>query len=60
MNHIQKIAYISSRYLVACVWYDTSLLPKRKKLYAKARELIAGDRAEMVCQQAIDKEQQER
>ncbi|HHR6206300.1 TPA: hypothetical protein ACS726_000003 [Providencia alcalifaciens] len=60
MTEIQKIALIGSRVFSAGVWYDTSLLPKRKKLYAKARELIAGDRAEMVCQQAIDKEQQER
>ncbi|EOX9114087.1 hypothetical protein ACPW90_003927 [Providencia rettgeri] len=60
MNHIQKIAYISSRYLVACVWYDTSSLPKHKHLFAKAKELIVGDRAQEICQQEIDKEQQER
>ncbi|TNV03537.1 hypothetical protein FH869_07745 [Providencia rettgeri] len=59
MNHIQKIAYISSRYLVASVWYDTSDLPKCKRLFAKAKELIAGDRAQIICQQEIDKEQQE-
>lgn len=56
MTETQKIAWIGSRMFSARVWYDTSILPKRKRLYAKARELIAGDRAEMICQQAIDKE----
>ncbi|TRY10038.1 hypothetical protein FNU75_02355 [Proteus mirabilis] len=60
MTETQKIAWIGSRVFSASVWYDTSALPKRRRLYAKARELIAGDRAEMICQQVIDKEQQER
>ncbi|HCT9717905.1 hypothetical protein [Proteus mirabilis] len=60
MTETQKIAWIGSRVFSASVWYDKSTLPKRKRLYAKTRELIAGDRAEMICQQAIDKEQQER
>ncbi|MEQ4671668.1 hypothetical protein AB7W30_17515 [Providencia manganoxydans] len=57
---IQKIALVGSRVLLASIWYDTSGMSNRRRLYAKARELIVGDRAEMICQQAIDKEQQER
>ncbi|WP_170832159.1 hypothetical protein [Proteus mirabilis] len=51
---IQKIALVGSRALLASIWYDTSGMSSRRRLYAKARELIAGDRAEMICQQAID------
>ncbi|EMY6299796.1 hypothetical protein J7S95_12360 [Providencia stuartii] len=57
---IQKIALVGSRALLASIWYDTSGMSNRRRLYAKARELIVGDRAEMICQQAIDKEQQEK
>ncbi|MTC55252.1 MULTISPECIES: hypothetical protein [Providencia] len=60
MTEIQKIALIGSRVFSASVWYDTSLLPRRKRLHAKVRELIVGDRAEMICQQEIDKGQQGR
>lgn len=56
MTNIQLIAFLGSRYFSACVWYDTSGLSKSRKLYAKARELIAGDRSQILCQQEIDKE----
>ena len=38
------------RTFVASTWYETTFLSKREKLYAKARELISGDRAEIICQ----------
>lgn len=56
MNQIQKIAYLGSRALAASIWYDASDLPKRKRLLAKTLELIAGDKAQMMCQMEIDRE----
>ncbi|HCI7572448.1 hypothetical protein NL511_05180 [Klebsiella pneumoniae] len=41
---------VEARRFVASTWYETTELSKREKLYAKARELISGDRAEIICQ----------
>lgn len=41
---------VEARRFVASAWYATTELSKREKLYAKARELISGDRAEIICQ----------
>ncbi|HAN2346620.1 TPA: hypothetical protein IEP67_001605 [Escherichia coli] len=41
---------VEERRFVASTWYETTDLSKREKLYAKARELISGDRAEIICQ----------
>ncbi len=41
---------VEARTFVASTWYETTFLSKREKLYAKARELISGDRAEIICQ----------
>ena len=41
---------VEARKFVASTWYETTFLSKREKLYAKARELISGDRAEIICQ----------
>ncbi|MFX3149777.1 hypothetical protein V6117_07400 [Klebsiella pneumoniae] len=41
---------VEARRSVASTWYETTFLSKREKLYAKARELISGDRAEIICQ----------
>lgn len=57
MKEIQHIAFVASRVFAASVWYGSEfLLPTRRALYAKTRELIAGDRAQAICQQVIDKE----
>ncbi|HCR4040454.1 TPA: hypothetical protein OOF57_002512 [Morganella morganii] len=58
MTEIQHIAFIASRALAACAWYGSEYFPRRLALYAKTRELIAGDRAQAICQQVIDKENQ--
>lgn len=41
------ISNITARLFVASVWYDIQGMTKKEKLYAKAKELIAGDRAEI-------------
>ena len=41
---------VEARRFVASTWYENTDLSKREKLYAKARELISGDRAEIICQ----------
>ena len=41
---------VEERRFVASTWYETTDLSKREKLYAKALELISGDRAEIICQ----------
>ncbi|HBR1088397.1 TPA: hypothetical protein MNP03_002186 [Klebsiella pneumoniae] len=41
---------VEARKFVASTWYETTFLSKREKLYAKALELISGDRAEIICQ----------
>lgn len=41
---------VEARRFVASTWYETTFLSKREKLYAKAHELISGDRAEIICQ----------
>ncbi|WP_432465050.1 hypothetical protein [Enterobacter hormaechei] len=41
---------VEARRFVASTWYETTQLSKRERLYAKARELISGDRAEIICQ----------
>ncbi|XAY75015.1 hypothetical protein ABDC71_04675 [Klebsiella pneumoniae] len=41
---------VEARRFVASTWCETTDLSKREKLYAKARELISGDRAEIICQ----------
>lgn len=57
MTEIQHIAFVASRVFTASAWYGAEfLLPTRGALYAKTRELIAGDRAQAICQQVIDKE----
>ncbi|HHR6132234.1 TPA: hypothetical protein ACS72K_003883 [Providencia alcalifaciens] len=56
MTNVQLIAFFGSRSFSACVWYDTSALSKSRRIYAKTRELIAGDRSQILCQQEIDKE----
>lgn len=38
---------ITGRNFVASTWFDTSGMTRREKLYAKARELVAGDRVEI-------------
>lgn len=59
MKKTQCIELYASRVFAARVWCgEDSLLTGRRALYAKARELIAGDRAQAVCQQEIDKEQE--
>ncbi|AWC94442.1 hypothetical protein AM380_12680 [Morganella morganii] len=59
MTETQHIAFIASRVFAASVWYGSEfLLPARRALYAKTRELIAGDRVQAICQQVIDKENQ--
>lgn len=37
-----------ARVFVASTWYSTSGLSKKEKLYAKTRELVSGDRAEII------------
>lgn len=59
MTETQRIAFVASRVFVASVWCGSEfLLPARRALYAKTRELIAGDRAQAICQRVIDKEKQ--
>jgi len=36
------------RVFVASVWFETNGLTKQERLYSKARELVAGDRAEIM------------
>ncbi|HIC2884913.1 TPA: hypothetical protein ACW0T4_001545 [Morganella morganii] len=57
MTKTQHIAFVTSRVFAASAWYGAEYFPSHFALYAKARELIAGDRAQAICQQAIDKEQ---
>lgn len=38
---------ITGRNFVASTWFDTDGMSRREKLYAKARELVAGDRVEI-------------
>ncbi|MBW5406808.1 hypothetical protein FNH25_08160 [Morganella morganii] len=56
MTETQRIALIASRALAACAWYGSEYFPRRLALYAKTRELIAGDRAQAICQKVIDEE----
>lgn len=57
MTETQHIAFAASRVFAASVWYGSEfLLPARRALYAKTRELIAGDRAQAICQKVIDEE----
>lgn len=56
MTGTQRIAFVASRTFAASAWYGAEYFPRRFALYAKTRELIAGDRAQAICQQAIDKE----
>lgn len=59
MTKTQHIAFIASRVFAASVWYGSEFwLPARRAVYAKTRELIAGDRVQAICQQVIDKENQ--
>lgn len=39
-----------ARHFVASTWYCTDGLTKSERLYAKARELVSGDRAEIMCE----------
>lgn len=48
---------VMARVFVASEWYDTGNLPST--LYCKAREVISGDRAERIAQDAIDKDRQD-
>lgn len=41
---------VAARVFVASTWYETSGMSKREKLYAKCRELISGDRVEMMVE----------
>lgn len=56
MTEIQRIAFIAIRGFTASVWYGAEFFPGRFALYAKTRELIAGDRAQVICQKVIDEE----
>lgn len=56
MTETQYITFVASRVFAASVWYGAEFFPGRFALYAKTRELIAGDRAQAICQKVIDEE----
>lgn len=37
---------VLARNFVASIWYETSGMSRKERLYAKCRELVSGDRAE--------------
>lgn len=47
---MSTFAPVTARVFVASTWYETSGMSKREKLYAKCRELISGDRVEMMVE----------
>jgi len=51
---VKVILPVMARVFVASEWYDTDNV--RSTLYCKARELIIGDRAEKMAQDARDKD----
>ncbi|MBT0456886.1 hypothetical protein [Morganella morganii] len=56
MTKTQHIAFVTSRVFAASAWYGAEYFPSHFALYAKTRELIAGDRAQAICQKVIDEE----
>lgn len=56
MTEKQRTALVASRVLAASAWYGIEFFPGRFAIYAKTRELIAGDRAQAICQKVIDEE----
>lgn len=41
---------VEARRFVASTWFNTTGLSKSEKLFAKAKEVVSGDRAEIMCQ----------
>lgn len=54
---VKVILPVMARVFVASVWYDKGNV--RSTLYCKARELIIGDRAEKMAQDARDKDRED-
>lgn len=40
---------LTARNFVASTWFDTVGMSKKEKLVAKCREMVSGDRAEIMC-----------
>lgn len=46
---MKAITPAMARCFAASVWFDTAGLSKRERVYAKCRELVSGDRAEILA-----------
>lgn len=46
---VVKFSPLTARNFVASTWFDTRGLSKKESLVAKCRELVSGDRAEIMC-----------